>query len=255
MAKRDIPEINAGSMADIAFLLLIFFLVTTTMDKDQAYIRSIPRKIEVTKPVEVEKRNILAIKANSQNQLMVRGEIFSDPDKISDFVLKFYRSNQKMAGQYVDNDFPMYSVLSMSLIDQNIDAVITEAEALEASGAPQDMIDFKYNQLADWEKKKRALQLYGGNVLPEIHFQANIRIEVMQATAYSIFAKIQTEIEEAVYELRDEEAKRLWGVTYNTLKRKEANENDKNKVKEEKGRLELLEILYPARIIEVTPKN
>jgi hypothetical protein len=155
----------------------------------------------------------------------------------------------------VDNDFPMYSVLSMSLIDQNIDAVLTEAEALEASGAPQDMIDFKYNQLADWEKKKRALQLYGGNVLPEIHFQANIRIEVMQATAYSIFAKIQTEIEEAVYEMRDEEAKRLWGVTYNTLKRKEANENDKNKVKEEKGRLELLEILYPARIIEVTPKN
>jgi hypothetical protein len=109
--------------------------------------------------------------------------------------------------------------------------------------------------LADWEKKKRALQLYGGSVLPEIHFQANIRIEVMQATAYSIFAKIQTEIEEAVYEMRDEEAKRLWGVTYNTLKRKEANENDKNKVKEEKGRLELLEILYPARIIEVTPKN
>jgi len=44
MAKREIPEINAGSMADIAFLLLLFFLVTTTMDKDQAYIRSIPKK-------------------------------------------------------------------------------------------------------------------------------------------------------------------------------------------------------------------
>ena len=47
MAKRDIPEINAGSMADIAFLLLLFFLVTTTMDKDQAYVRSIPKKIEI----------------------------------------------------------------------------------------------------------------------------------------------------------------------------------------------------------------
>jgi biopolymer transport protein ExbD len=91
MAKRELEEINAGSMADIAFLLLIFFLVTTTMDKDQAYIRSIPKKIEVVnKPVEVEKRNILAIKANTQNQLMVRGEVFSDPDKISEFILKFY---------------------------------------------------------------------------------------------------------------------------------------------------------------------
>ena len=44
MARRDIPEINAGSMADIAFLLLIFFLVTTTMDKDQAYVRNIPKR-------------------------------------------------------------------------------------------------------------------------------------------------------------------------------------------------------------------
>jgi biopolymer transport protein ExbD len=256
MAKREIPEINAGSMADIAFLLLIFFLVTTTMDKDQAYIRSIPKKIEIkSDPVKVEERNILAIKANNQNQLMVRGEVFSDPDKISDFILKFYRTNQNSPGQYVENNFPLYSVLRMSQIDGNIETVLSEAEAMEAAGGSKEMIDFKYNQLAEWEKKKRALKLYGGDILPEIHFQANIRIEVMQATAYSLFAKIQTEIEEAVYELRDEEAKKLWGVSYNTLKRKEANENDKTKVKEEKDRLELLEILYPARIIEVTPKN
>jgi hypothetical protein len=76
----------------------------------------------------------------------------------------------------------------------------------------------------------------------------------MQATAYSIFAKIQTEIEEAIYQLRDEESMRLWNVSYGTLKRKEANENDKNKVKDEKDKLDLLEILYPARLIEVTPK-
>lgn len=256
MAKREIPEINAGSMADIAFLLLIFFLVTTTMDKDQAYIRSIPKKIEVTQPpTKVEERNILAIKANNQNQLMVRGEVFNDPDKISDFILKFYRTNEKSPGQYIENNFPLYSVLTMSQVEQNIETVISEAEAMEAAGTQQDMIDFKYNQLAEWEKKQRALKLYGGDILPEIHVQANIRIEVMQATAYSLFAKIQTEIEEAVFELRDDEAKRLWGVSYGTLKRKEANENDKTKVKEEKARLELLEILYPARIIEVTPKN
>ena len=94
MAKRDIPEINAGSMADIAFLLLLFFLVTTTMDKDQAYIRKIPKKIDLP-PLDnkVQERDILALKANNQNQLMVRDNIFSDPDKISDFILKFYQTN------------------------------------------------------------------------------------------------------------------------------------------------------------------
>ena len=71
MAKREIPEINAGSMADIAFLLLIFFLVTTTMDKDTAYVRQIPKKLEVeTPPVDLEERNICAVVANEKNDLI-----------------------------------------------------------------------------------------------------------------------------------------------------------------------------------------
>jgi biopolymer transport protein ExbD len=95
MAQRDVPEVNAGSMADIAFLLLIFFLVTTTMDKDTAYIRNIPQPIDVKEPTKVMKRNILAIKSNSNNQLMVRGEIFDNPDKILKIVAKAKSNEEK----------------------------------------------------------------------------------------------------------------------------------------------------------------
>ncbi len=249
MAKRDIPEINAGSMADIAFLLLIFFLVTTTMDKDQAYIRNIPKKVVIKEPIEVETRNILAIRANSQNQLMVRNEMVQDPNTISDKVLKFYRVNEK--GNDLTNNFPMYSRISMGQIDGNIVAVEKEIEGLEASGASNELIEFKYNQLAEWEKKKRALKLYGASQLPEIHFQANIRIEVQSATEYVLFAKIQTEIEEAIFTLRDDEAKKLFGESYGIIKRRYAQDN----ASEDKDKLDLLEILYPARIIEVTPKK
>lgn len=250
MAKRDIPEINAGSMADIAFLLLIFFLVTTTMDKDQAYIRNIPKKIEVkTDIVEVEERNVMAIKANNQNQLMVRNEIIADPDKISDKIVEYYRKNEKKND--VNNNFPMYSRVSMKEIEDNIRRIEIEAEAFEAQDADQSMIDFKFSQLAEWEKKKNALKLYGANELPEIHFQANIRIEVQTQTQYSLFAKIQSEIEQAIYELRDDEAKRIFGESYGVIKGRFITDEDPS----DKSKLNLLDILYPARIIEVTPKN
>jgi biopolymer transport protein ExbD len=250
MAKREIPEINAGSMADIAFLLLIFFLVTTTMDRDQAYIRNIPKKILTeNEPVDVEQRNILAIRANSQNQLMVRDEMIADPNKISEKIVEFYRNNEKQND--LTNNFPMYSRVSMKVIEENIRRIEIETEDLEKQDALPEMIDFKYNQMAEWEKKKKSLQLYGSNQLPEIHFQANIRIEVQTATEYRLFAKIQTEIEEAIFTLRDDESKRIFNESYSTLKARYGLDQDPA----DKEKLNLLEILYPARIIEVTPKK
>ena len=95
MSKRDIPEINAGSMADIAFLLLLFFLVTTTMDKDQAYLRDIPQKIDVPpEDIEIQERNILKIEANSQNQIKVR-DFYPEPSDISDIIMEFYTHSEK----------------------------------------------------------------------------------------------------------------------------------------------------------------
>ena len=249
MAKRNIPEINAGSMADIAFLLLLFFLVTTTMDKDQAYIRKIPKKIDLP-PLDnkVQERDILALKANNQNQLMVRDNIFSDPDKISDFILKFYQTNEK--NNDVANNFPMYSTTTISLCDQNMSALEKQLEEAEQKGATEQAKFFK-SSYEEWNKKKRAIQLYGKSEIRELSVQAHIRIEVQQGTAYSIFTQIHNEIEEAIFEMRDKECNRLFSEQYSILKRRTAQDSDPK----DKDKIALLEILYPARIIEVTPKN
>ncbi|WP_132066258.1 ExbD/TolR family protein, partial [Aquimarina spinulae] len=72
MARRAAPEVNAGSMADIAFLLLIFFLVTTTIETDTGISRKLPppQEEEIEPPV-LKQKNIFVVELNKNNDLLV----------------------------------------------------------------------------------------------------------------------------------------------------------------------------------------
>jgi biopolymer transport protein ExbD len=72
---RKTPEINASPQADIAFLLLIFFLVATTMDVDTGITRRLPPPPDpAQKPPDIKERNIFTILVNSADRLMVEGK-------------------------------------------------------------------------------------------------------------------------------------------------------------------------------------
>ena len=75
MAKRKSPEVNAGSMADIAFLLLIFFLVTTTIETDSGINRKLPPMEEQIDPPIIRQKNIFTVVVNKNNQLLVEEEL------------------------------------------------------------------------------------------------------------------------------------------------------------------------------------
>ncbi|MBT8233928.1 MAG: biopolymer transporter ExbD [Saprospiraceae bacterium] len=69
------PEVNAGSMADIAFLLLIFFLVTTTIDVDKGVLVKLPPWSNEPPPeMKMNTRNVYSVLVNANNELLVRGE-------------------------------------------------------------------------------------------------------------------------------------------------------------------------------------
>ncbi|MCB0457843.1 MAG: biopolymer transporter ExbD [Flavobacteriaceae bacterium] len=68
---RFIPEINAGSMADIAFLLLIFFLVSTTLPNDKGIVRGLPPKCIGDCTADIAERNIFKIEINKNNELLI----------------------------------------------------------------------------------------------------------------------------------------------------------------------------------------
>ena len=88
-------EINAGSMADIAFLLLIFFLVTTTIDVDKGITVKLPpwsdTEVEATK---LNSRNVFSVLVNAQDQLLVRGEL-ANIDELRERAKEFIANPQK----------------------------------------------------------------------------------------------------------------------------------------------------------------
>ncbi|WP_026776656.1 biopolymer transporter ExbD [Polaribacter sp. Hel_I_88] len=89
MARRENPEINAGSMADIAFLLLIFFLVTTTMNVDSGVSKKLSEKPppDYVPPI-VKEKNIFEVSINRNNDLLVENEPMEIKD-LKDAALKF----------------------------------------------------------------------------------------------------------------------------------------------------------------------
>lgn len=94
MAKRETPEVNSGSLADIAFLLLIYWLLTTTMDVDTGIARQlppIPEKSDITE-VDINKRNIFIVLINSENRLLVNGKEKRIED-LRELTKEFVKSN------------------------------------------------------------------------------------------------------------------------------------------------------------------
>ncbi len=94
---RKTPEINAGSMADIAFLLLIFFLVTTTMNVDRGLFRILPPLVDKQDDdgIKVRQRNVLSIRVAGDDRIMAKGEVvllYDLKDIVKEFLLNVNNS-------------------------------------------------------------------------------------------------------------------------------------------------------------------
>lgn len=92
MARREGGEINAGSMADIAFLLLVFFLVTTTMDVDAGISRKLSEKPpEDFVPPIIKERNVFKVVINNEDRLLVEDQEVT------------YQEVKDLAVEFIDN--------------------------------------------------------------------------------------------------------------------------------------------------------
>ena len=90
--KRKTPEVNAGYMADIAFLLLIFFLVATTMNTDMGINRVLPPWVDEPEKdaPPIKERNLMAVKVNQYGHILLQGdlvELSQVKERVKEFVL------------------------------------------------------------------------------------------------------------------------------------------------------------------------
>ncbi len=224
MARKEIPEINAGSMADIAFLLLIFFLVTTTMDVDAGINRNLPQKPpeNVTPPI-VKARNVYEVKVNKYDQLLVENELM-DISQLTEGVKEFYLNPTNSA------DLPELSPITPSYVKNKINE-------MKSLGATE-------NDLASWYAKLDAIQFFGNyNQLPD---NAMISLKSDNNTSYEMYIKVQNEIQRAINELRNELTQSVWQKDFSEFKDDEPSD---------KIKIMAVRQIVPMRVAEAPPKD
>ncbi len=103
--KRKAPSINSSSSADLAFTLLIFFLVVTSMDTDEGLARLLPRWVpeDQIQDQEIKKRNILNVMVNKDNAILmgddyVEGSVQSQNEQIRKKAIEFITATGQFAG-------------------------------------------------------------------------------------------------------------------------------------------------------------
>ena len=154
MAKRSIPEVNAGSMADIAFLLLIFFLVTTTIESNTGItVKQPPKPQENTPPPPIVKeKNLLVVVVNKNNQLLINNQLKELKD-VKQTAIDFLDNNGDLSCNYCQGN---KEALSSDNPDKAIISLRNDREtSYKTYIAVQNELIAAYNELRERERQKK----------------------------------------------------------------------------------------------------
>lgn len=154
--KRKVPQMNATSSADIAFMLLIFFLITTSMDTDRGLARRLPQPAsKEQEKVDINERNLLNIMINSQGQVLCNGQqidIRQLKDKAKEFIENAY-DDVKMP-EKTEEDVPFfgkYMIHNKGVLSLQNDRTTNYQSYIDV----QNELARAYNELRDEISRKK----------------------------------------------------------------------------------------------------
>ena len=197
MAKRAAPEVNAGSMADIAFLLLIFFLVTTTIPKDSGLNRKLPPMEESEEDVIIKQKNIFTVLLNGKDQLLVEDELMEVKD-LRAAAVKFLDNGGDGSCEYCQG---AKDPKSSDNPDKAIISLKNERETSYAAYiAVQNELVGAYNEL----RNRRALEIGSSKGFPDMDF-----VEMQKNYRDARFAGNKTKLKEVIDQIKIEFPQKL----------------------------------------------
>jgi len=245
MADRSIPEINAGSMADIAFLLLIFWLVTTTMDRDMGLTYRIPTPLDPPPgwvPPDVLDRNVLNIILNSKDNLKIEKKEGHELTDVTQYVHDFYLSQE--------DNMPVRHLVSEATINDTLAKLAPKIQQLERS-AKNKVQWFQLGRLIntrkEWEGYRTSQQLIGDFYI--MSKSAVIRFESNNGSSFEAYFSVLDQISNVLKVERNNLANKHFGISYDQLlKLGNTDPRTRSKIKAIRHQL-------PLKLLEPKPKN
>ena len=234
MARRSSPEVNAGSMADIAFLLLIFFLVTTTIETDSGINKRLPPidDSEQQEDVKLKQKNILTVAVNAKDELLIEDK--KKPlDSLKTIAIAFLDNGGGINEKVEDSgkDWLKYDPVADKWVNNIIPN--TKKSYLECSYC-QGKGDPKSSDNPD---------------------KAIISLTNQRETSYAMYISIQNEIMAAYNEVRNRRSLDIFGQSFQEMKKnwKDVNHPD-FKSPSLKKKIEQIQKEYPQKFTESQEK-
>lgn len=238
MARRWVEEINAGSMADIAFLILIYFLMTTTMEVDEGIGQKLPPKEIGPIAGERHERDVLEILINGEDQVMVEGELFPDISQLD------VKTEEFLTNRSNKDNLPEMILVNENIAKNKLSKLQSDlAEEIKKDSVSENISLYK-EKIKLWEARLKAAKIaVEFKTLPDM---AVISLTNDNSTTYDIYVRVQDEIHSAHNRLRNKWSQIIYKENFTDWREFDPEDVEK---------IQVIRTIVPINLAEQIPKN
>jgi biopolymer transport protein ExbD len=228
--KLKSHSIDASSIADIAFLLLAFVILSTTLEPEKGIPAQLPEK-RTTEPITkpVIERNVLEIYVNKDNEIMIEGESDKSLTDVNLSVIEFLTNSHKKT------NLPELDLINETTCRENIGRL---------KGLISEGKSHKKGELKLWKERYSAFKLIGE--FESVNSRAIIGLEYDATASYGTYLSVRDELMNGINQLRNQLCLDKFGVSFTELKAK----REAVKTAEDIARIKTVRTVYPQKILK-----